>query len=192
MSEKITWKSERRKVKDLVPADYNPRVISEKERLDLRASIEEFDQVEPVVINLDDRLIGGHQRCGIYADLLIEEIDVRVPSRQLTMEEEVQLNLRLNKNTGGWDWARLSKLDRDMLEIIGFSQEEMRVNFGLSEAEMTDVGLERMQVLMVYPPESPRLKERMAIHFDSKEEYDRVKKAVEEGRLTSETILKSV
>jgi len=62
---KITWTTERRKVNDLIPADYNPRKISEKQREELMESIKEFSEVEPVVINTNNKLIGGHQRLGI-------------------------------------------------------------------------------------------------------------------------------
>ena len=102
----LTWKTEKRKVKELIPADYNPRSLSAKQRQDLLESIEEFGKVIPIVVNIGKRknvLIGGHQRTTIYADLGIEEVEVRVPSRELTAEEEKRLNLRLNKNTGSWD-----------------------------------------------------------------------------------------
>lgn len=122
---KITWTTEKRKVSDLIPADYNPRKLSEKARADLTASIKEFSEVEPVVINTDNKLIGGHQRVSIYADLQIEEIDVRVPSRNLTIEEEMRLNIRLNKNTGEWDTDKLSDFTSDMLSDVGFKSEEL-------------------------------------------------------------------
>jgi len=123
--EKITWKTEKRRVADLIPADYNPRKITDKEREDLAESIVEFNEVEPVVINTNNHLIGGHQRLKIYADLGREEIDVRVPSRELTLEEEKRLNLRLNKNTGGWDWDKLSNFDEELLRGIGFENEAL-------------------------------------------------------------------
>ncbi len=122
---KITWTTEKRKVADLVPADYNPRKLSEKARADLMASIQEFSDVEPVVINTNNTLIGGHQRVSIYADLEREEIDVRVPNRKLTLEEEMRLNIRLNKNTGEWDDSKLLEWDPELLEGVGFSKEEL-------------------------------------------------------------------
>ena len=123
--ETLIWHSEKRKVKDLIPASYNPRQISEIERQDLMNSINEFGLVVPVVINLDDKMIGGHQRLGIYADLEIEEIDVQVPNRQLTLEEEMRLNVRLNKNTGSWDIEKLSQMDVDLLKDVGFGGDEL-------------------------------------------------------------------
>lgn len=121
----LQWTTEKRKVSELIPADYNPRQINDAEKRDLLASIEEFDQVVPIVINTDGRLIGGHQRCNVYSDLGIEEIEVRVPNRKLTIEEEKRLNLRLNKNTGHWDFDKLGKFDVETLLDVGFGDEEL-------------------------------------------------------------------
>ena len=125
--EKIIWKTKKRKLVDLVPASYNPRSISDKERRDLLASIEEFDQVVPIVINTNGNLIGGHQRCKVYSDLGIEEIEVRVPNRKLNLEEEKRLNLRLNKNTGHWDFDKLGEFDVETLLDVGFGDEELSI-----------------------------------------------------------------
>lgn len=125
MNEKLIWHQEKRKVADLIPASYNPRQISELERKDLMASITEFGLVVPIVINLDNKMIGGHQRLGIYADLQIEEVDVQVPNRQLTLEEEMRLNLRLNKNTGSWDVGKLSEMNVNTLLDVGFADDEL-------------------------------------------------------------------
>ena len=62
-----------------------------------------YEEVEPVVVNTDNRLIGGHQRVGIYLDLGIDEIDVRVPSRKLTLEEQIYEMLGIdNKRVCFW------------------------------------------------------------------------------------------
>lgn len=126
--ETLTWRSEKRKVKELTPADYNPRKMTEQERRDLEDSIREFGAVIPIVVNVGKRenvLIGGHQRVTIYADLGIEETDVMVPSRELTGEEERRLNLRLNKNTGSWDFEKLKDMDLTLLLDVGFGDEEL-------------------------------------------------------------------
>lgn len=124
----IEWHNEKRKVKDLIPADYNPRILMPKDRQDLEESINKFNEVEPVIINIGNRnnvLIGGHQRVTIYADLEKDEIDVRVPSRELTIGEETELNLRLNKNVGSWDWGKLKEFEVDKLLQVGFGDEEL-------------------------------------------------------------------
>lgn len=183
--EKIIWRSEKRKVKDLIPATYNPRKITESERQDLMNSITEFGVVIPVVINLNNTMIGGHQRLSIYADLEIEEIDVQVPSRELSLEEEMRLNLRLNKNTGSWDWELLGEnFEVDLLKDVGFADDEMRINFGLSDAGNEDVDESRMDVLQVVPPESPKIKERATIHISDIKNYRLIKKMIEEKKLT--------
>jgi len=123
----LQWTTEKRKVSDLIPADYNPRQMTDSEKRDLLSSIEEFDQVVPIVINTDGRLIGGHQRCKVYSDLGIEEIEVRVPNRKLNLEEEKRLNLRLNKNTGHWDFDKLGEFDVETLLDVGFGDEELSI-----------------------------------------------------------------
>lgn len=190
--EKITWTTERRSVVDLIPADYNPRMMTEKDRYDLKESVKKFNDVEPVVLNIGSRnniLIGGHQRIQIYADLGMKEIDVRVPNRELSIEEETELNIRLNKNTGNWDWDKLKFFDKELLENFGFSNEEIMVNFGLNNAEDIFVDEERFEVLEILPPESPRLKEKVVIHFDNIDEYKKVKKAISDGKITKDSLM---
>lgn len=43
-------------------AEYNPRVISKKEFAGLVKSIQTFGLVDPIIINADNTIIGGHQR----------------------------------------------------------------------------------------------------------------------------------
>ena len=135
---KLEWHNEKRKVADLIPADYNPRMLTEKDRADLKKSIERFNDVEPVVVNTGSRantLIGGHQRVTIYADLGKTEIDVRVPNRELTIAEETELNIRLNKNTGRWDEDKLTQFDKGLLFDVGFDKFELSAIFDKKEAK---------------------------------------------------------
>lgn len=124
--DKISWTIEKRKVADVVPADYNPRKLSEKSKADLMESITRFGQAEPLVINTDGTIIGGHQRITVYADLGLEETDVMIPNRKLTKAEERELNLRLNRNVGEWDWGKLKEFFKlDELLDAGFGQDEL-------------------------------------------------------------------
>lgn len=128
----LTWKTEKRNVADLIPASYNPRKMSEEERRDLEESIKEFGAAVPLVVNIGkrkDTLIGGHQRSTIYADLGIKEVEVMVPSRELTKAEEKKLNLRLNKNQGSWDQDKLKEMDLTMLLEVGFGDEDLQMFF---------------------------------------------------------------
>ncbi|HAS80796.1 MAG: methylase N-4/N-6 protein [Candidatus Nomurabacteria bacterium GW2011_GWE1_32_28] len=136
---KITWSSTARKLNDLIKNGYNPRKLSENEKRDLEKSVKEFGTVVPVVINIGSRaniIIGGEQRVKVYADLGIESIECMVPSRELTLEEEKELNLRLNKNTGSWNEELLKDFDMRLLLDVGFGDEELQNLF--DDVDMTE------------------------------------------------------
>lgn len=126
MAEKIEWHNEKKKIAELIPAKYNPRQATDKEARDLALSIERFAIVDPIIINFNNTVIGGHFRLRILREKGIEEVDVRVPSRLLTEEEEKELNVRLNKNQGSWDLALLGNFDEAMLLEIGFEPKELK------------------------------------------------------------------
>lgn len=120
---KLTWKTERRKVADLVPYEFNPRKISPEQAERLTESIEKFNLVEIPAVNTDGVIIAGHQRLAIMKSIGrgAEVVDVRVPNRRLTEAELKEYNLRSNKNTGDWDFEILTgHFDEDMLKLVGF------------------------------------------------------------------------
>lgn len=129
----IVWSNEKRKISDLIPAEYNPRHITEKQAKDLKASLDKFSLADPLVINADNKIIGGHQRYFILKAAGDIEVDVRVPNRQLTGDEEKELNIRLNKNLGEWDFEKLATFDVDFLKDIGFDGIEIDKIFGVEE-----------------------------------------------------------
>ena len=136
---KIEWKSEKRLLKDLIPAPYNPRQLTEKQAKDLNQSLTKFNLADPVVINSNNTIIGGHQRINILKTQGVEEVDVRVPDKILTAEEERELNLRLNKNLGEWDFDMLANFDEDMLKDVGFDSKELDNIFQLDTKPEDDV-----------------------------------------------------
>lgn len=129
--DRITWTNEKRKISDLSPAEYNPRQLTEKQAKDLDASLERFNLCDPIIINADNKIIGGHQRINILKRRGAVDVDVRVPSRQLTEHEEKELNLRLNKNLGEWDFDLLAGFDQEMLLDVGFDSAELDKMFQL-------------------------------------------------------------
>jgi DNA modification methylase len=116
MNTPLTWHNEKRKVDDLLPFQHNPRKLSDEKRELLVKSIEKFNLVEIPVINLDDTLIAGHQRCKILQLLGRgqEEIDVRVPNRQLTDQEFKEYNITSNVQVGVWDVDILNDVFEDI------------------------------------------------------------------------------
>lgn len=129
--DKIEWFSEKRKVADLKPYPGNPRQSNEKQEQDLEQSLDRFNLAEPLVVNIDGTVIGGNFRLRLLLKKGVEEIDVRVPNRELSKEEADELNLRLNKNQGMWDTDLLKEFGENMIGDVGFSSDEMDDIFGL-------------------------------------------------------------
>lgn len=153
-SKKLAWSSTTRKVQDLVPNGYNPRKISGSQKDDLQKSIEQFGAVVPVVLNIGSRvdiIIGGEQRIKIYADLGYTEVECMIPSRELTLAEEQELNLRLNKNTGGWDEALLKDFDLSVLLDVGFEDDELQGFFDDVELAEDEYDVDKAIEEMVEP-----------------------------------------
>jgi hypothetical protein len=124
----ITWTTEQRKLSDLIEWDKNPRTLSKHDGDHLKKSITKFGLADPLVINLDNHLIGGHQRKHIMGDPN-QIVDVRVPSRQLTVEEAEELGIRLNANQGKWDFDILANQFEtpDLLEW-GFTEFQLGID----------------------------------------------------------------
>lgn len=141
MVEKLHWTTEVRKLSDLIPVSYNPRSLSDKQAKDLKASLIHFSLAEIPVINLDNTILAGHQRCKILAQIEGKdfEIDVRVPNRQLTPEEADEYLIRSNKNSGEFDFELLENhFDTDDLIDWGFDEDEFEHDVDIEEVEGED------------------------------------------------------
>lgn len=114
-------------------APYNPRIKLEpgmEEYEKLKASIEKFGDVEPIVWNKrTGNVIGGHQRLHVLRDLGRKTAKVSVV--ELDEQQEKMLNLALNKARGDWDTKKLEDLLRGMelddLEFSGFGADEVAI-----------------------------------------------------------------
>lgn len=145
--EKINWKTEKRKIEELRPWEKNPRKFNEKQKIRLKESLEKFNLAEPIIINKDGTVIGGHFRLKVLKEMGVEEVDVRVPDRLLSEKEVEELNLRLNKNLGEWDWDLLANFDEELLKNVGFEDEELDEIFGLEVDDEFDVEKELNKIL---------------------------------------------
>ena len=124
----IEWKTEQRKINDLIPYENNPRQMTEDQVEALKRSLLKFNLVEIPAINTDNQILAGHQRLKILQTLGRgdEIIDVRVPTRALTKEESREYLIRSNKNTGGWDWGKLAnEFEVSDLKDWGFSDADI-------------------------------------------------------------------
>lgn len=121
------WHTEKRRVNDLLPYEANPRKINSKQLEDLKRSLKKFNLVEIPAIDIDGKIIAGHQRIRALQILgrSEEEIEVRVPNRKLTQEEFDQYLITSNAVGGDWDFEKLKSFDLDMLINIGFDTDSL-------------------------------------------------------------------
>src|SRR3989344_7641375 len=95
----------------LRPAEYNPRYWDKEAENQLAESIKRFGIVDPLLVNAAEErkniVIGGHFRLSVMKELGIKTVPVvyiNIPD----IEKEKELNIRLNKNTGEFDWDALA------------------------------------------------------------------------------------
>ena len=122
---------------ELRPAAYNPRKKlkpGDKEYEKIKNSIQEFGYVEPIIVNYDRTVIGGHQRLTVLRDLGYTEAQCVV----LHIEDENKvkaLNIALNKITGAWNEQLLADLLVDLqsvdfnMDLTGFEAPEIEQLF---------------------------------------------------------------
>ncbi len=99
----------------LKPAEYNPRKKlkpGDKEYEKIKNSIEEFGFADPLVVNSDMTIIGGHQRLTVAMELGYTEVPCAVVD--IDKVREKALNIALNKITGAWDDSLLAELLEDI------------------------------------------------------------------------------
>ena len=140
------------KIDKLKPARYNPRQISTKQYKDLKESITKFGLVDPIIVNKDMTVIGGHQRLKICKELTFIDVDCVI--LDLSKEQERELNIRLNKNTGDFDMDILAnEFDVTELKDWGFLDTDFGFNIDkiIDNAE-EDEEIEIPQTLQIQPP----------------------------------------
>ena len=114
-------------IDELIPASYNPRKIDADEFEKLVSSIRLVGFIEPVIVNKDKTIIGGHQRIKAARQLGLTQVPVIF--LDLNKDAEKTLNIRLNRIGG--------KFDEDLLAaLVQTIAEEERGNTGLDQNEM--------------------------------------------------------
>ena len=131
----MEWK--KLSVDELCPAAYNPRKklkAGDKEYEKIKNSILEFGYVEPIIVNYDMTVIGGHQRLTVLKDLGYTEVQCVVV--HIEDEHKVKaLNIALNKITGAWNEQLLADLLVDLqsvdfnTDLTGFEAPEIEQLF---------------------------------------------------------------
>lgn len=195
----------------LVPWKDNPRDIEEEELIKLKDKIVALGQYKPLIVTMEGDtaiVIGGNMRIqamelaadeqGIpHEEYLVWVSEVKAP----TDKEKLEYALVDNENAGTTNQEKLGALlarpeyegfdiDRYKVQVddnvdLGYIIDSYRTT-GFEEDEET----ERAQILTVLPPESPNLKERVAVKFDDLQDYEKVKDAIQEGKISAGDILK--
>ncbi|HVX58445.1 MAG TPA: DNA methyltransferase [Candidatus Saccharimonadales bacterium] len=133
-------------VSKLNPAPYNPRKWSEAAIASLTASIQTFGLVDPIILNAapgrENVVIGGHFRLKVAKDMGYKKVPA-VYVNIADIEREKELNLRLNKAVGDWNWEMLAEFDESLLSDVGFSSEELDDIFDLDDAEPEQFDLKK-------------------------------------------------
>ena len=115
-------------INSLISAEYNPRQLKKEQYQNIKESLQRFGFVDPVIVNKNkDRkniIIGGHQRVKVAKDLKYTEIPCL--ELDLPLDKEKELNIRLNKNVGEWDYDILANLfDFNDLMDWGFTEDDL-------------------------------------------------------------------
>lgn len=115
-------------ITSLNPSLYNPRKWDAVAKDHLKESVARFGVVDPLIVNGAEArknvVIGGHFRLEVLKELGHEEVPV-VYVNILDIEKEKELNIRLNKNQGEFDFELLKEFDEALLGDWGFSSEEL-------------------------------------------------------------------
>jgi len=136
----MNWKLQKIKVSNLKENPRNPRKLTEKGLNDLEKSIKKFGVAEPLVLNTDLMVCGGHGRKKILERVGITEVDCYLPDKKLTPKQFDELNIRLNKNIAGeFDFDILAnEFEIEELTEWGFENFELGVGIETGFPELKE------------------------------------------------------
>jgi len=108
-------------------AEYNPRVISDKDLESLKESLKKFGCLRPLLINKETNiLISGHQTLKAAQEIGFRKLPYII--LDLNEKDEKKLNLALNKIQGDWDYDKLNKILSSFIDLkhTGFYDYEVQ------------------------------------------------------------------
>lgn len=123
-------------ISTLKESGYNPRVWSDDAKKQLKESLKRFGCVDPLILNnapgRENVVIGGNFRLFTLKELGFKTVPA-VYIHIANIEKEKELNIRLNKNTGEFDWNLLKNFSEEFLDDIGFTSQELDNIFDFEE-----------------------------------------------------------
>lgn len=126
-------------VASLRHAEYNPRFISEDDFNQIKTSITKFGFCQPLVVNdahgREGIIIGGNQRFEVAKSLGHQTVPVYYKTIA-DLKEEKELNIRLNRNMGEFDFDILAnEYDIEELLSYGFNEADLGAKIFVDEAD---------------------------------------------------------
>ena len=123
----LIWHIEKRKLKDLIPWNKNPRKISDAHLEKLKERIKQRGFHDVLKIDENNVVLSGNQRLKVLTELGYKEVECKVPSRAMTDEEKDKVGLESNINDGENDFDLLANFDIDLLKDVGFSAIDLNI-----------------------------------------------------------------
>lgn len=146
-------------VADLRPAPYNPRrplASASPAYRKLRASLEAFGLVEPLVWNVrSGHVVGGHARLAILRDLGVAEIPVAVVDLDDAREKALNVVLNNRDAQGKYDPGKLADIltelaDLPELPLTGFTAGDLaHLRLAPVDIEPEPPPADRVEVVLV-------------------------------------------
>jgi len=128
------------------PNEFNPKKFSDEVLGQIKESVKRFGIIDPLICNSAPNrknvLIGGHGRLQVAKELKIEKVPVvylDIPD----IEKEKELNVRLHKNQGEFDFSLLHEFDQSFLMDVGFKVDELEDIFSDMSTENDNFSVEK-------------------------------------------------
>jgi len=139
-------KTTRMKVDKIKPYENNPRVISPKSVEAVKASIDRYGYVQPIVVDKNHVIIAGHTRHMAMQELGMESAEVYV----VDMPEEKARAYRVVDNKTGelseWDNASLTMELRELEDsVLSIYFPDVDLEMGQLKTAMRDVSEEKVE-----------------------------------------------
>lgn len=174
----IAVKTYTEKISNLVLNENNPRQIKQPEYEKLKKSLKDFPEMKElreIVVDENLLILGGHQRILALKDLGETNVFVKQVTG-LTEKQKREFTIKDNTLMGEFDFNILANSwNIEELAGWGINEEELKVNINLSNIDDISFDRDTLGLLIVNPPEAPRLKERFELNFKNMNQYQSFK-----------------
>lgn len=105
-------------LKKLIPADYNPRKISQNSFQILKYSLKKFGLIKPVIANKNGIIVAGHQRTKAMKAIGITECPIFLLDKQVSVADEIKFNLMHNSIETNTSKIRINQETKEGFNLI--------------------------------------------------------------------------